>query len=178
MTVNEVWKDIDGYEGFYQVSNLGRVKALPKYTNSKGYLQLRREKLLKPARTGKNRNYLAVTFSDRTQHKVHRLVAIAFIPNPYNLPIINHKDENTFNNCVDNLEWCTNQYNVKYSAKPLSESHKQKIRMKHVGKPLSEEHKRKLSEAGKRRYSSEEERRKLSIATKLMWEKRKNAKSW
>ena len=148
------------------------------YMYPKGYPQLRKGRILKPARTGKSRNYLTVRLGHEKAYKVHRLVAEAFIPNPDNLPMINHKDENTFNNCVDNLEWCTNQYNVKYSAKPLSENHKQKIRMKHIGKHLSEEHKRKISEAGKRRYLSEEERRKASILTKLVWEKRKNAKSW
>ena len=175
--VNEVWKDINGYVGEYQVSNLGRVKSLPKYMYPNGYPQLRKEKLLKPSCTGKYRNYLAVCLRGK-QYRVHRLVAEAFIPNPNNYPMVNHIDKNTLNNQVDNLEWCTNQYNVKYSAKPLSEEHKQKIRMKHIGKHLSEEHKRKISEAGKRRYLSEEERRKTSISTKLVWEKRKNAKSW
>ena len=160
------------------MSNMGRIKSLDMYMYPKGYPQLRKGRILKPARTGKSRNYLTVRLAYGKAYKVHRLVAEAFIPNPDNLPMINHRDENTFNNCVDNLEWCNNQYNVKYSAKPLSENHKQKIRMKHIGKHLSEEHKRKIGEAGKRRYLSEEERRKASISTKLVWEKRKNAKSW
>ena len=132
----EIWKDIKGYEGLYQISNFGRVKSLPKYTYSKGYPQLRKEKLLKSRLTGRHRNYLQVRFNDGTNHKVHRLVAQMFIPNPNNLPIVNHKDENPSNNRVDNLEWCTNQYNCQYSAKPLTELHKQHLRKPH--RPLSE----------------------------------------
>ena len=154
----EIWTDIKGYEGLYQVSNLGRVKSLPKFTYSRCYPQLRKEKLLKPRFTGKHRNYAQVRFNDGKSYKVHRLVAQTFIPNPNNLPLVNHKDENTFNNCVDNLEWCTNQYNCQYSAKPLTELHKQHLRKPH--KPVSEQeiqrrkewansHKDLLSKAGK-----------------------------
>ena len=132
--VTEIWKDIEGYEGLYQISNLGRVKSLPKYTYSRGYAQLRKEKLLRPRKTGKYRNYLSVTFNDGKQHKVHRLVAQAFIPNPNNLSYVNHKDENTLNNCADNLEWCTNQYNVQYSAKLLTVEHKKKLSIAKLGK--------------------------------------------
>ena len=132
--VLEVWKDIKGYEGKYQVSNLGRVKSLPKYTYPRGYPQLRKEKIMKPSYVGKDRNYLALKLNDGKQYKVHRLVAEAFIPNPDNLPMVNHKDENPTNNCVDNLEWCTNSYNVKYSAKPLSEEHKLKLHNAKIGK--------------------------------------------
>ena len=106
--MKEIWKDIKGYEGLYQVSNLGRVKSLsrknhPKeefrnlITNSKGYLIVN---LLKNNKGKTN--------------KVHRLVAEAFIPNPNNYPQVNHKDENKTNNHVDNLEWCTNKYNSNY----------------------------------------------------------------
>ena len=123
----EIWKDIKGFEGKYQVSNLGNVKSLPKYTYSKGYPQLRKEKILKPAKTGKHRNYLAVGLNDGKHYKVHRLVADAFIPNPNNYPQVNHKDENPLNNCVDNLEWCTNQYNTKYSARPFTDEHRRKL---------------------------------------------------
>ena len=99
----EEWRPVVGYEGLYEVSNLGRVRnsrtgRIRKITfDQDGYLQL------SLFRKGSN-----------VCRKVHRLVAMAFIPNPDNLPCINHKDENPANNCVDNLEWCTHQYNNNY----------------------------------------------------------------
>lgn len=109
--MKEVWKDIPNYEGLYQVSNLGRVKSFRKST--KHYWQ--DEYILKP--TTSENGYCNVTLYDKTvRHKflVHRLVAEAFIPNPDNLPQINHKDENPMNNAASNLEWCTAQYNNAY----------------------------------------------------------------
>ena len=101
----EEWKDIDEYEGLYQVSNLGRVKSL----------KFGKERILKPD-TILN-GYLRVQLwknSKGIRYLVHRLVAQAFIDNPDKLPMINHKDENPSNNCVDNLEWCTHKYNINY----------------------------------------------------------------
>lgn len=105
--MNESWKDIEGYEGLYQVSNCGRVKSL----------KFGKEKFLKLRKYG--RGYLSVDLCKDGKvkpFKVHGLVAIAFIPNTENKPQVNHKDENKENNCVWNLEWCTNQYNKEYSS--------------------------------------------------------------
>lgn len=174
MAVNrEIWKDIVGYENEYQVSNYGRVKSLPKYSNSKGYFQLRKEKILKGGYTGKARNRRVVTFRDGKSFKVSRLVATAFIPNPDNLPIVNHKDENPLNDCADNLEWCTNSYNVKYSAKPLSEEHKNKIKLAHIGMSHTEETKQKIRERNIIRYSNIEERKRHIRIIKKWWSERK-----
>ena len=112
----EIFKDIVGYEGLYQVSNLGSVKSL-------NYNRTGREGLLSP---GVNtRGYLIVNLcknGEQKPFKVHRLVAQAFIPNPLNYPQINHKDENKTNNSVDNLEWCDCQYNIDYSiSKPVAQ---------------------------------------------------------
>lgn len=98
---DEVWKDIDGYDGLYQVSNMGRVKSF----------KWGKERILKPYETGNG--YLRVELQSKP-FKLHRLVAQAFIPNPDNLPFVNHKDENPKNNMVDNLEWCDNKYNINY----------------------------------------------------------------
>lgn len=104
----EIWLSIEGYEN-YQVSNLGRVKSL---RNRYGTY---REKILKQ---GKMKNgYLCVKLCKEGKMKicyVHRLVANAFIPNPNGYRCVNHKDEDKTNNRVDNLEWCTQKYNVNY----------------------------------------------------------------
>lgn len=119
--MEEFWKDIKGYEGFYQVSNLGRVKSLAKYQKGNGgSIFWRKETILKPANSG--RGYLMVVLIKNKKRKsyiLHRLVADAFIPNPYNLPQVNHKDENKTNNVVSNLEWCDNKYNSNYGTRNI-----------------------------------------------------------
>lgn len=118
--MEEIWKEIEGYPN-YQVSNMGRVKRL-----STGYYR-RTEKILKPQL--QNNGYLHIILSQKDKTKcilVHRLVAQAFMPNPNNLPQVNHKDENKQNNMVwvnydgsidydkSNLEWCDRKYNINY----------------------------------------------------------------
>lgn len=106
----EIWKDIKGYEGLYQVSNLGRVKSLH-------YRHSNREKIL-PLQ--KCREYLNVGLSKngkQTPYFIHRLVAQTFIPNPDGLPEVNHKDENKYNNCIDNLEWISTIDNFNYGTR-------------------------------------------------------------
>ena len=110
--MNEEWRDIGGYEGLYQVSNLGRVRSLRDKNNKK------RELILKPKimRNG----YLKVDLCKNGKQKtftVHRLVATVFISNPKNFPVVNHKDENKLNNNVSNLEWCTVLYNNCYGTR-------------------------------------------------------------
>lgn len=117
--MNEEWKDVVGYEGLYQVSNLGRVKTSFKPIKChKNSIRFGKEKILS-SKIEKN-GYERVNLSkdgERKTYSIHRLVAQAFIPNPNNLPQINHKDENKLNNCVENLEWCTAKYNVRESKK-------------------------------------------------------------
>lgn len=97
----EEWKDVIGYEGIYQVSNLGRVR--------------NKDKILKPSNTGKYRHLALCKSGTRKDVTIHRLVAEAFIPNPHNYPCINHIDENKENNVASNLEWCDYRHNLLHS---------------------------------------------------------------
>lgn len=116
----EIWKDIIGYEGLYQVSNLGGVKSLPRPHKFVHGYYLTKEKFLSPRVCGTQREYLSVALQRDgkcKQIKIHRLVAQAFIPNPNNFKEVNHIDENKGNNKADNLEWCTRSYNVNYGSR-------------------------------------------------------------
>ena len=115
MNTIEVWKAIPGYEGIYEVSDIGRVRSVDRIvTYCDGTEHLHKGRILKAA-PDKNGYYRVVLSNVRHVNRiVHRLVAMAFIPNPNNLPFINHKDENKQNNRVENLEWCSEEYNVNY----------------------------------------------------------------
>ena len=103
-----VWKDIPGFEGKYQVSNTGQVRTL-------NYKRTGQTKILKQGigTHGYKIINLYKNHSSKT-YTVHRLVAQAFIPNPNNYPVVNHKDENKHNNAVWNLEWASYSYNINY----------------------------------------------------------------
>lgn len=108
--MQEIWRDVKGYEGLYLISNLGRIKSLPRNGT------IKKEKNLKTYYD--KDNYEIVTLSKNginKKRRVHRLVAEAFIENKCKLPVINHKNHNTKDNRVENLEWCTDIYNAQYS---------------------------------------------------------------
>ena len=131
----EIWRPVAGYEGFYEVSNCGRVKSLewietlPHPRNAEYSLtRVHREKILRNRIDSKDKYYRVCLRKNGTSkdHLVHRIEMDAFVPNPLNLPCVNHKDKNTQNNFIfvnpdgtvdlekSNLEWCTYQYNLTY----------------------------------------------------------------
>lgn len=118
-----MWREVAGYEGLYAVSDEGEVISLPRVINNgRGSFRVSGKLLKQGTRAGK---YKFVHLSKNNVHNsflVHRLVALAFLDNPENLPEVNHKDENPSNNRVENLEWCSRQHNIDYSkAKKVSQ---------------------------------------------------------
>ena len=114
----EIWKDIKGYEGKYQISNLGNVRALDYYAKTYRGKRLKRAKQV--AITDNGAGYKIASLNKENKRKnfyIHRLVAEAFLENPNKFPHVNHKDYNKANNTLENLEWITIKENVRYSLK-------------------------------------------------------------
>ena len=119
----EVWKPVVGYEGLYEVSSYGRVRSL-------NYRNTNKITVLSSGIDKKGYKHINLSKDGKVKtYKLHRLVAQAFLPNPNNLPVINHIDENPSNNCVENLEWCTYSYNINYGTRI------EKQRQKMIEKP-------------------------------------------
>lgn len=113
--MEEVWKDIEGYEGLYQVSNMGRVKSVARYAPNNGGVFFKEEKILKQVKNKKG--YCTVSLSKRSKKQsvtVHRLVAKAFVSNPNSSLTVNHINEIKTDNRAENLEWMSISENVKY----------------------------------------------------------------
>lgn len=138
----EKWKDISGYEGRYQVSSFGRVKSLSRWNDGNyrrrskyfGYKMLP-EKVLSQAVSGRYARVTLCKDGKKVSKSVHRLVAEAFIPNPGNLPEVNHKDCDRYNNRLENLEWCDRNYNVNYGdrTKLAAEACEKKVKCVETG---------------------------------------------
>lgn len=136
----EIWKDIEGYEGLYQISNLGRVKSFYK-----------EGRILKQS-IDKDGYFYVGLFKNKKQitKQVHRLVALAFVDGYFEGAVVNHIDENKQNNIYTNLEWVTTQYNIKYSSHKWSgENHYL------YGSHRTEESKRKQGESRRGKYLGE-----------------------
>ena len=114
MSAEEIWKDIEGYEGRYKVSNKGRVLSVGRYKQNHTKRQYVEEKVISNYINNKN-GYVYVYLCKDGKYKncrIHRLVAKAFIPNPNSFQQVNHVDGDKTNNNVENLEWCTASYNI------------------------------------------------------------------
>lgn len=126
-SILEIWKDIPGWESLYQASNKGRVRSLDRLVHVNVFgkyngQEMKKGKVLKLVLhngAGHHPEYIVcLSKNGKAQNEyVHRLVALAFIPNPDNLPEVNHKDENSLNNYVENLEWCDRAYNCTYGTR-------------------------------------------------------------
>lgn len=113
----EIWKDVEGYEDYYQVSNFGRVRSKDRLRSNgdRGYCKVK-GKILKNAKNELGYHILGLSVNgNRKMVKVHRLVAKAFISNPERKPFVNHMDGNPQNNHVSNLEWCTQKENMQHA---------------------------------------------------------------
>ena len=132
----EEWRNVIGFDGLYEVSSEGRIRSCNRInTFVDGRERFLKGKILKPyplIKSSRKKYYLGVAlYKNRKKYRknVHRLVAEAFIPNPLNLPQINHKDEDLTNNNVNNLEWCDQKYNNSYGTrlKRIGDKHKKKV---------------------------------------------------
>ena len=122
--MQEVWKSIKGFEGIYEVSNFGRVRSIDRIDCSGRHLKA------KVISSKSKCNYITCVLmkcGNRYTYRIHRLVAEAFIPNPLNLPVVNHIDGNKKNNHASNLEWCSYSENTKHAYKIGMQSQKRKL---------------------------------------------------
>ena len=152
--MGEGWRDMEGYEGLYQISNLGRVKSVSRYQRDGRF----REEMIMKLTIGSS-GYLTVTLHDKNGEWktfwVSRLVGLAFVPNPEGKPQVGHKDENKLNNISSNLEWVTQKEN---NGMPLR---RERLSRANMGKRPSEETLKKLSESHKGNKQSDEAKQKI-----------------
>lgn len=134
----EIWKDIPGFEGLYQASNTGKIKSLSRRVWNHQCFMVRKEYIIKDHLLPDGYIQIGLTKPNekQTRYYIHRLIALAWIPNPNNKPFVNHLDGNKSNNSIENLEWCTKSENVKHAYRTGLMSNKG---ARHPGAKLSEE---------------------------------------
>lgn len=166
--MTEEWRPINGFDGRYEVSDMGNVRSFCVVGSNDKRIDRDNPMMMTQCDNGHGYKCVKIRVDGHVKGLyVHRLVAEAFIPNPQNLPCINHKDEDKSNNVVDNLEWCTHKYNSNYGTirqrlseinkgkvSPMLGRHhtdetKEKLRQAHLGKKASLETRMKLSELNK-----------------------------
>lgn len=117
----EQWKPVEGYEAFYEISNLGRMRSLERRIQyPDGRVEFRKARMMRITVNRKNGYCYVRLVNDRKEqrgYRFHRLVALHFIPNPDNLPEVNHEDFDKTNNAVSNLKWCDRFYQNQHAAK-------------------------------------------------------------
>ena len=126
--MDETWKPVVGYEGLYEVSDYGRVRSVPHEVPSRNGVRVSPGRMRNPFKN--KTGYVIINLCKNgiiKNHTIHRLVAEAFLPNPDNLPQVNHKDENKLNNNLGNLEWCSVKYNNNYGTKNQRVSEKNRV---------------------------------------------------
>ena len=168
----EEWRTIPGYYDFYEVSSLGRVRRTFHLKNGTTSV-----KILTPIMTGEG--YLRLKMhieghKDTVLKNVHRMVALAFLPNTDNLPCINHKDECKTNNRVENLEWCTYKYNCNYrpGIQRCSEARKKSVKHKEARRRAGEHLKEKYNTPEYRALFSERQKAEAARRRELGLDKR------
>lgn len=134
ITDKEIWKDVRNFEGYYEVSNLGGLRRKSRYiTDKNGVTRFWKGKVLKLHENIDGYYRCILSKEGKVTHdSIHRLVAESFIDNPNNYPVINHKDEDPSNNCVENLEWCTIEYNNAYGTRIKRMKNNKQFQQRHA----------------------------------------------